>query len=650
MRKGVIPAFAIVGLILLLAYSIYLGVMQFTSQVIGDFLYPDDISLGFATDSNIQVVGVTGTGFIIFNSGSGSVSHIYLVVDDMLVDYELTQELPPMRAVEVELPPEAYNMNSTISAVDTIISYYSGDSVFHYSSYCDDSNYCTLDSYYDGNCSHTNYSDGFAYGCSGTTGCTGDLCSCVNGSCTDTCGNMVCESSWESPNNCLADCNNCAESFDDCSGVWFYGGITISDGSYCACCGDDGVNDNFNNGTHYCSQGLVFTNIDSNPVLCEQLGYSWLGSSTIDFGSQKNITIIFTNAFSISSADIDGDGDLDMVGSNINSAIGWWENNLPNSWTPHVVDSGFASPFDVAASDIDSDGDADILSVSESGDAVALWKNNGDGTAWTKSILTTYFDGASSVAAADIDNDGDLDVVSSCANNHDIVWLENGNNWMKHVITDMFSGVGSVQVADMNGDGLTDAVGAAANSDEVAWFENNGTGWEKHLVASDFNGARNVAVFDIDGDGDLDIIGTAFYNNSISWFENNGNDWVGHLIASNFRGASIVAAADIDNDGDGDIVGTATSDNSIVLFENTGSGWSQSVISSSFGGAYDVLINDLDGDGDLDIIGTAITGNIIGWWENTGISGINGPCCGDDDGLDNFNSTNYYCVNGTVNS
>ena len=80
----------------------------------------------------------------------------------------------------------------------------------------------------------------------------------------------------------------------------------------------------------------------------------------------------------------------------------------------------------VFAADMDGDGDMDIVSASYSDDTIAWYENNGaaDPT-WTAADIATSADGARSVYAADMDGDGDMDIVSASMSDNTIAWYEN---------------------------------------------------------------------------------------------------------------------------------------------------------------------------------------------------------------------------------
>ena len=68
----------------------------------------------------------------------------------------------------------------------------------------------------------------------------------------------------------------------------------------------------------------------------------------------------------------------------------------------------------VFAADMDNDGDMDIVSASYNDDTIAWYENDGAANpSWTAADIATNADGAYSVFAADMDNDGDMDIVSS---------------------------------------------------------------------------------------------------------------------------------------------------------------------------------------------------------------------------------------------
>ena len=91
-----------------------------------------------------------------------------------------------------------------------------------------------------------------------------------------------------------------------------------------------------------------------------------------------------------------------------------------------MIDNDFEWTRCVHAADVDGDGDIDVLGAAGIDDDITFWENsNGAGTSWTEHTLAGGFDGASSVYAADVNGDGALDVIGSAGNLKDIAWWEN---------------------------------------------------------------------------------------------------------------------------------------------------------------------------------------------------------------------------------
>ncbi len=119
----------------------------------------------------------------------------------------------------------------------------------------------------------------------------------------------------------------------------------------------------------------------------------------------------------VATADVDGDGDMDIIGAaGTADDIAWWENmdGFGTSWSQHTIDSNFEGAYSVYAADVDGDGDMDILGAGYWADDITWWENlDGAGTSWTEHTINGEFDGARSVYAADVDGDGDIDVLGA---------------------------------------------------------------------------------------------------------------------------------------------------------------------------------------------------------------------------------------------
>jgi hypothetical protein len=372
--------------------------------------------------------------------------------------------------------------------------------------------------------------------------------------------------------------------------------------------------------------------------------YSVGGELSLDYSTpiEHSVWSSYVNVNYAFPVDIDGDGDVDVLGAAgrysppyfFSGRIDWWENTdgSGTTWTYHTVDNSFTSSPSISSADLDGDGDMDVIGAARGSiNDISWWENiDGSGTNWVEHTVPSSIQEASSVDTADVDGDGDVDLLSTDASYNDVMWLENadgsGTSWIDHVIDGSFNTPYDVYGADVDGDGDKDAVGAAFNSDQISWWENvdgSGITWNEHPVSGNFNGARSVFAADVDGDGDTDILGAASLDWAVTWWENYdglGNSWVEHFISGSFNYAFAVHASDVDQDGDTDVLGASYFGDDIAVWENTdglGLTWYEHVIDGNFDGARDVSTADMDGDGDPDILGVAREASDISWWDVT---------------------------------
>jgi FG-GAP-like repeat/Secretion system C-terminal sorting domain len=367
------------------------------------------------------------------------------------------------------------------------------------------------------------------------------------------------------------------------------------------------------------------------------------------FWAEHEVEDYFGGANSVFAADINGDGDLDVLGTAYDiDEIVWWENvdSLGLIWDKHVIDEFFFGANDVHAVDVDGDGDIDVLGSAGELYRFVWWENlNGSGLSWTRRIVGG-FGGVSSVRGADIDGDGDTDVLGADGSTDRVAWWENlgGNGlaWDYHRIYRNFGGAGSAEAPDIDGDGDLDIIAAASFDDIIAWGENvdgSGLNWSGHTLSDNQGQPNSVFAADVDGDGDLDILSAEYSDHDITWWENSdggGQTWIEHIIDGAFINPICVHAADLTGDGHTDVLGISYS--GIYWWNNLdghGLTWQEHAF-SSFGlqEESDVYAADIDNDGDVDVIGCAEGsgggyGSGVIWWENLGSLSVRSPLGGE---------------------
>ena len=305
------------------------------------------------------------------------------------------------------------------------------------------------------------------------------------------------------------------------------------------------------------------------------------------FGTEQVVSTL-SDVSSIWAGDLDRDGDVDLAA--ISAGLGlivWFENvdGAGNFGPQVVVDAESAQATSVTAADIDGDGNLDLVSGSTSLHQSKLaWYKNTDGAGSFGPSQLVSREGVDSTTASDIDGDGDVDLVLVYGAAMRFVWFENtlgnGSLWVDHVISTL--GLRSDVLAvglDMDGDGDVDLAAIRTQDNAVVWFDNvhgNGSVWEQRVVSGTLM-ARALAASDVDGDGDIDLASVALDDGRVVWLENKAGDgsvWE-ELVISPFVAfaSSSMIVADMDGDGDKDVaVGATGTNGGIVWFSQISRG------------------------------------------------------------------------------
>ncbi len=365
-------------------------------------------------------------------------------------------------------------------------------------------------------------------------------------------------------------------------------------------------------------------------------------SGNIGFEGEHKLDDYFNGASSAYAIDIDMDGDIDVLGSaSIHNDLAWWENNgsaLDGTWTEHSIDSEFNGAYDIIAADIDMDGDMDLVAAGSSADEVAWWQNRDYNTqSFDKTVIENNFNSANDLTLIDLDTDGDLDIVATAGLDNDLAWWANGvpagGGWTRNNVDTEFNGAYGAFCSDLDSDGDMDIVAVAKNADDLAWYSNNNQVFTKASIDDNFNGASAVTAGDLDSDGDIDVIACADNGDTVAWWANDGNGadigWTKYIVDGDFGGASDIDILDMDLDGDMDIVASAKLHDDITWWENDATpqdgGWTEHAIDTDFDGAASVFAIDLNLDGLTDIVAAAESGDDISWFENGGAGAVSTP-------------------------
>ena len=361
-------------------------------------------------------------------------------------------------------------------------------------------------------------------------------------------------------------------------------------------------------------------------------------SQSTQFGPQQVITNTATAVIECAPIDGDGDGDFGLVAAVTGAdRVTGFENNGDGTFTAFNLLLGFPNTTCVHVADMDGDGDPDVIAGAPgnvfppgSSNGLRVFENNGAGSSWTVHVINQDVSGIWDVTSADMDGDGDEDVVICLGLFWDqIGWFPNNGNFNFGGVRAISTGESTsneprnIHTADVDGDGDMDVLAANYNGNDVSWYRNNaGTGlsWSRLIINNQALGARNVRTADVDNDGVLDIVTTSVLDRTIAWHAGLGNGVFGsrQVISTANLDARGLHVVDLDNDGDVDVLSTSETDNRVDWYENLGGGTfggSNVITNFAIDAAY-VDSADIDGDGDEDVISVSPGDNKIAWFEN----------------------------------
>ena len=366
-------------------------------------------------------------------------------------------------------------------------------------------------------------------------------------------------------------------------------------------------------------------------------GSSGGGVFASSFGSEVTMGQVYPQ--SVTTGDVDGDGDLDLlttISSQDRVRIDLNAGNGTFGTSFFVSTANY--PTSTTLGDVDGDGDLDMVVIVGSSGAtagVSIFTNNGSGS-FTSTGTVLVGQPVNDIALGDIDGDGDLDIATAnFAIQPAVNFLLNSGSGTFTTSANtlvMGNGLNDVALGDVDNDGDLDLLAVANNPGQFYVRLNDGSGsfsGSAFVNGADFAG--NLALGDIDGDGDLDaVLSKTTLTASLSIYRNNGSGGFTHTSLPDNRptlfeiGNAVtirtaptdVALGDVNGDGTLDIV-VLTRINTKAVFngsefegrgeirvwDNNGSGTFSPGGATSVGiGPSSMAVGDLDGDQDLDLL------------------------------------------------
>lgn len=330
------------------------------------------------------------------------------------------------------------------------------------------------------------------------------------------------------------------------------------------------------------SQDLVTGDFDGDG----DLDLGTVGSSQLQVltntgnGSFASAGVFAVGSYAVGATvgDLDGDGDLDIAVVTSRGYLSGRDQavvllgNGDGTFAAPATDRVGASPFEITSADFDGDRDLDLATVNFGSQNVSVLPNRGDGTFGRVRNFATASAAPRAIAAGDLDGDSDVDLVVGDNYDSAIVLVNNGRgrfaNGGTFAVGDFPE---AVAVGDLDGDGDLDLATANIGSDDVSVLLNNGNATfaaQRRFAVGDLPNA--IAIADFDDDGNLDLAIANQGPDTVAVLLNQGK--ANFATAQNF-GVAVnpiaVVSGDFDGDGDSDLATGNNPSASVSVLLNT---------------------------------------------------------------------------------
>lgn len=323
--------------------------------------------------------------------------------------------------------------------------------------------------------------------------------------------------------------------------------------------------------------------------------------------------------------DMDGDGDLDIVlakGRHLPIANKVLVNDGRGRFAESLFGTEADRSYSAALADVEGDGDLDVIVSNDRPDAKSVYRNDGKAKltyagGWGEGEWNTR-----TSAAADLNGDSRPDIIAAVRVGQSWACLNDGiGNFPRNKCVPIPSSSSvTIVPADFNGDGFIDlAVPERDGLRSNLVFNDGKLGFTAKPFGNEATNARAAAAGDFNGDGRPDLVVADEKRGVFVYFNRGGGEFdPGFTLGATTLSPYSIAVADMNGDDKPDVVvGNFASSGSVFFNAGDGKTFVEVRFGDGAGQTYGLALGDLDGDGYRDIAAARSSARNIAYFSRT---------------------------------
>lgn len=311
---------------------------------------------------------------------------------------------------------------------------------------------------------------------------------------------------------------------------------------------------------------------------------SVIGSTQINYASRVDF-LCGNGPMQLRFVDLDGDGKKDVVTSNSSGSSITVRKNVSTagiiSFSSRVDYPAGSGTYGVSCGDIDGDGKVDIVATNVGSDNISVFKNNSSVGSFSFSPKVDYYsgDGAFFSTIFDVDGDEKVDVVVTNASASTLSFFRNLSSvgtlsFAPTVTIQAGSSPEGITAGDIDGDGKIDIATADWGGNSASVYRNTSTvgsiNFDTRITLGANDYPLHVYFNDLDGDAKSDLVVSHRGGSSFCIYRNQSivNNVSFSQKIQYFIPATSIAIADMDGDRRPDIAAADFSNPQLIVLRN----------------------------------------------------------------------------------